>query len=300
SSNHPSNNTTQTYMYIQNVTSPSYTQDSSTTQPVLTNIRLPRNLIPVHYNLTLRPNIFTGNPANFSSTGHVSISFSCQNETDLITLHAYDLIVDESSIVISSIGGSEYPKLKGISEDKRRQFLHVYLNSILTKGEFYILQMHFTSPLTKSLVGMYYSTYRSNGNEVTDGFVADTFNTTERMSTYLLAFIVCDYTFTENKSRNGIMMRTHTKQERVQSANFSVQIGSELIDMFENYIEIPYTLQKYDMVTVDDFGPGAMENWGLVMFKPVYLLYDPNLVSAAQQNLVAQIISHEISHMVSS
>ena len=47
-----------------------------------------------------------------------------------------------------------------------------------------------------------------------------------------------------------------------------------------------------------DFGPGAMENWGLVLYKERYLLYDDIVSSINDKWLVTNIIAHELAHQV--
>ena len=51
-------------------------------------------------------------------------------------------------------------------------------------------------------------------------------------------------------------------------------------------------------MAVPDFSAGAMENWGLVIYKEVRLLYDENISSAANKYAVTETIAHELSHQV--
>ena len=46
-----------------------------------------------------------------------------------------------------------------------------------------------------------------NNNDVRfreDGYIADVYNTSAKMSTYLLAFVVCDFGYVENKTKTGV------------------------------------------------------------------------------------------------
>lgn len=52
-----------------------------------------------------------------------------------------------------------------------------------------------------------------------------------------------------------------------------------------------------DMAAIPDFVSGAMEHWGLVTFRETSLLYDPTISSTANKQRVAEVVSHELSHM---
>ncbi len=49
---------------------------------------------------------------------------------------------------------------------------------------------------------------------------------------------------------------------------------------------------------VPEFAAGAMENWGLILYREVGLLYDPAASSARQKQRTAHLVSHELAHMV--
>ena len=43
---------------------------------------------------------------------------------------------------------------------------------------------------------------------------------------------------------------------------------------------------------------GAMENWGLIMFREDWLLHDPERSLIESKQLVAKYVSHELAHQV--
>lgn len=53
------------------------------------------------------------------------------------------------------------------------------------------------------------------------------------------------------------------------------------------------------MIAVPDFAAGAMENWGLMIYREATMLWDPKIGTANSQQKVASVISHEIAHQVS-
>lgn len=52
------------------------------------------------------------------------------------------------------------------------------------------------------------------------------------------------------------------------------------------------------MVAVPDFSAGAMENWGLIIYRETALLYDPRESSTRNKQRVAVVIAHELAHQV--
>ena len=53
-----------------------------------------------------------------------------------------------------------------------------------------------------------------------------------------------------------------------------------------------------DMMAIPDFAAGAMENWGLILYRETALLYDPEVNSASNKQRVSVVVSHELAHQV--
>ena len=51
-----------------------------------------------------------------------------------------------------------------------------------------------------------------------------------------------------------------------------------------------------DMVAIPDFSTGAMENWGLVIYQDIDLLYDEKTASLSRKKGIARIVQHELAH----
>ena len=53
-----------------------------------------------------------------------------------------------------------------------------------------------------------------------------------------------------------------------------------------------------DQVAVPEFLAGAMENWGLVIYRETNLMYDPMESSSYYKQRVPAVIAHEMVHQV--
>ena len=51
-----------------------------------------------------------------------------------------------------------------------------------------------------------------------------------------------------------------------------------------------------DLLAVPDFSTGAMENWGLIVFREDRLIFDEKVVSILQKQELVNTIAHELAH----
>lgn len=122
------------------------------------------------------------------------------------------------------------------------------------------------------------------------------FETTPRMSTYLLAFVVGDLQKQSARTKSGVEVNVWaTKAQPSESLAFPLEVAVGSIDFFDEYFGVPYPLPKADHVALPDFSSGAMENWGLITYREIALLVD-NTSSVSMREYVATVITHETSH----
>lgn len=123
-----------------------------------------------------------------------------------------------------------------------------------------------------------------------------TFDTTPRMSSYLLAFALGDLQGKTASSKNGTEVGVFsTKAHNPKTLDFALDIAVRVIDFYEDYFGVRYPIPLSYHVALPDFSAGAMENWGLVTYREVYLLVDENSTVKSRQN-VALVIAHELAH----
>ncbi|XP_073692522.1 aminopeptidase N [Garra rufa] len=138
-------------------------------------------------------------------------------------------------------------------------------------------------------------------NVIIDGTtVARTiFGPTKRMSTYLVAFVVSDFTFINSKDKKGVLVRIWARKKAIESGqgNYALNITQPILEFFEKYYNTSYPLSKSDQIALPDFNSGAMENWGLVTYRETALLYDPRMSANANKQRIVTVVSHELAHM---
>lgn len=123
-----------------------------------------------------------------------------------------------------------------------------------------------------------------------------TFETTPRMSSYLLAFALGELKGKKAFSKNGTEVGVFsTVAQADKSVDFALDIAVRIIDFYEDYFQVKYPIPQSYHVALPDFSAGAMENWGLVTYREVYLLVDDNSTASSRQQ-VALVVAHELAH----
>ena len=121
-----------------------------------------------------------------------------------------------------------------------------------------------------------------------------TFKTSPRMSSYLFYLGIGDFEFAETNYKNVKIRIVKTPGKK--NTDFALEHSKKYLEYFEDYSEIPYPLEKLDMIAIPDFSAGAMENWGAITFREVFLLVEESKTSIAIQKRAAEVIAHELWH----
>ncbi|XP_068202064.1 aminopeptidase N-like [Palaemon carinicauda] len=133
----------------------------------------------------------------------------------------------------------------------------------------------------------------STTEDIDDNWVWDHYEKSVDMSTYLVAFMVSNF---ESRGIEGKEFKVWARSEAIYQADYALDVGPKVLTYFENYFGIDYALPKVDMVAITDFSAGAMENWGLILYRETAMLYDPYLSSASNKQRVGLVITHELAH----
>ncbi|CAD0347246.1 M1 family metallopeptidase [Xanthomonas hortorum] len=124
------------------------------------------------------------------------------------------------------------------------------------------------------------------------------FQTSPKMSTYLLFVSVGDFERSTVKADNGTEIGVIAQKGKVDQAQFALESGRDVLHEYNDYFGIPYPLPKLDNIAA----PGrsqffsAMENWGAIFTFEYSLLLDPAVSNINDKQGVFTIAAHEIAH----
>lgn len=120
------------------------------------------------------------------------------------------------------------------------------------------------------------------------------FEPTPLMSTYLVAFYIGYGTYIEAYTKDSIRIRIYTHKNKSYS-KLALDTAVRCMDWMTHYFDRSYPLDKLDLIAVPEFAPGAMENWGLVIFREKLLICDPEISLNERIHLV-YTVCHELAH----
>ena len=122
------------------------------------------------------------------------------------------------------------------------------------------------------------------------------FNKSPKMSTYLVAFIVGELNYIEtNEFRLPVRVYAPPNQD-IEHGRFSLELAAKTLAFYEKTFDSDFPLPKMDMVAIPDFAAGAMENWGLITYRVVDVLFDEKTSGASTKERVAEVVQHELAH----
>lgn len=292
--------------------------------------KLVKNLIPENYNLSLvidrKKRIFTGTLSIIGESigSHRTIEFHSKDLVvssvlidgkssnfatvdDILTITPTELTNKRHNIVIVYSGKitdamhGMYPCYFDNNGDKKEliatQFESHHAREVLpcidepgAKATFDVTLT--TEPNVTVLGNMPIKFQRQENNNL-----ITCFETTPKMSVYLLAWVVGEMHSKSAQTKDGVEVNVwSTPVQSLESLDFALDIAVRSIEFFNDYFGTPYPLKKCDHVALPDFSSGAMENWGLITYREVALLVDPTDTSISSKRYVATVIAHELSH----
>uniref|UniRef100_A0A1I7S331 Peptidase_M1 domain-containing protein n=1 Tax=Bursaphelenchus xylophilus TaxID=6326 RepID=A0A1I7S331_BURXY len=130
------------------------------------------------------------------------------------------------------------------------------------------------------------------------------FKETPRMSIYLLAFVLTDFTPLELRTQRNLPLTVWSDPQKLAAGHFTASFSPVIFDRIEKDLEVLYPLQKLDIVLTPNYPVGGMENWGLIILQEDAALMSSIIMDEqnmtvdrlAEQYKIEKIITHEVVH----
>ncbi|XP_075971973.1 putative aminopeptidase-2 [Anticarsia gemmatalis] len=135
-----------------------------------------------------------------------------------------------------------------------------------------------------------------NGNRV-----REVFQRTPRMSAYLVTFHISeDFAVIADNNNAQRSYRILARPNAVGQGEYALEVGPPLTDWLGNYFGIDYYSMepniKNDQIASPYWASGATENWGLVTYRELRLLYEEGETNALDKMNIGTITAHELAH----
>ncbi|XP_030370710.1 membrane alanyl aminopeptidase [Scaptodrosophila lebanonensis] len=313
------------------------------------NYRLPININPVNYNITLRPYLLESDgDRRFQFDGEVYIEVKPTETTGTISLHSKSLTYTKCEYWTKTTGTPTPQNITITAPNNVTDIWAIPLSSQLTAANSYIFHFVYVGLMEDDMHGFYRSYYTDDNNQTkwlgstqfqtnharrafpsfdepqfkatfdvtlirhrsynavsntrrissssaNGEYYTDVFATTPTMSTYLLAFIISEFT-TRTDGVFGVLSRP----EFYGQTQYSFTVGPQILAKLGEYLNLSYYdlgNDKMDMAAIPDFSAGAMENWGLLTYRERSLLVDESATTLASRQSIAAVVAHEQAHM---
>ena len=138
----------------------------------------------------------------------------------------------------------------------------------------------------------------ASSKDVAGGMKQVVFQTSPKMSTYLLFFGLGDFERATTMGPNGTEIGVIAQKGKVSQAKFALDSGRDVLKEYNDYFGVDYPLPKLDNIAA----PGqsqffsAMENWGAIFTFEYSLLLDPAISNVNDEQRVFTTAAHEIAH----
>ncbi|KAK3410804.1 hypothetical protein EUGRSUZ_J02839 [Eucalyptus grandis] len=122
------------------------------------------------------------------------------------------------------------------------------------------------------------------------------FEESPMMSTYLVAVVVGLFDSLEETTADGTRVRVYCPPGKSDNGKFALHVAVKALELYTRYFSVPYPLPKLDMVAVPEFAGGAMENYGLIIYRENEMLHDELQSTAAKKQRITVVAMHEVAH----
>ncbi|MDA3789928.1 MAG: aminopeptidase N [Desulfobacula sp.] len=150
-----------------------------------------------------------------------------------------------------------------------------------------------------------YPVLLSNGNLVAAGDLDNNrhyvrWDDPYKKPSYLFALVAGDLSVLKDKFTTGsgrkVDLKIYSEKENIYKCSHAMNSLKQAMEWDEKRFGLEYDLDLYQIVAINDFNAGAMENKGLNIFNSKYVLADPKTATDEDFMNVQGVIAHEYFH----
>ncbi|KAK0596001.1 hypothetical protein LWI29_011907 [Acer saccharum] len=243
--------------------------------------RLPKFAIRSHYDLHLKLDL----SAACTFSGTVKINLSITEKTNFLVLNANQLQVHQALFTTS--GNQQYCPSDVVVDDDDEVVVLVF-DETLCVGEG-LLGIEFSGKLNEHLKGLYRCTYVDEG-------VKKNMAVTQFEAADARRYFPC---WDEPALKATFKITFDGPSELTTLSNMPIideKLDGNVKTVYFEYFSTPYPLPKLDMVAVPEFAAGAMENFGLIVYRDNEMLYSDSKSTARRKQRMSIVVAHEVAH----
>jgi aminopeptidase N len=297
--------------------------------------RLPKNVVPTHYAIDLKPDL-----ATLAVSGSEMVDIKVLEPTDRLVLNAVDMVLQSASLE------GEAGQVATITSQPKAQTATLVFPHALAVGP-HKLRIAFTGRINSFGRGLFVVDYPTGHGRkrmiatelepadarrvfpcwdepafkasfepsvtVPRNFLAlsnmpiaheepagkaskrVSFAATPRMSTYLFVLVAGDLERLTGDA-SGVTVGVVTAAGKREQGRYALSSAISLLRYYNDYFGVKYPLPKLDLIAVPGGVGGAMENWGGIVFNESILLFDPSSSPDALRRSIFGVLAHEMAH----
>lgn len=124
------------------------------------------------------------------------------------------------------------------------------------------------------------------------------FRETEPISTYLFSFVAGKFDKVEGKKgdRSVTLYHRETDPNKISQCNDIMDEVFQSLEWMEEYTDVPYPFEKYDLIILPGFQFGGMEHMGATLYNDRRMFLEQNATPIDSLGR-SSLIAHETAHM---
>ncbi|TKR70408.1 hypothetical protein L596_022441 [Steinernema carpocapsae] len=134
------------------------------------------------------------------------------------------------------------------------------------------------------------------GSSIGNGYNQVRFPKTLLMSTYLVAFSTGEFVSKAAYTPDNVLVRSWAWIGMEDYLEFAANTSAQCLYRMSQYVNFTFPMDKTDQLGLPEFPAGAMENYGLIIYKYQYIAYNPKVHTTFNKFSAIRVMCHELSH----